>query len=136
MVGQLVKRWNEQAIMVTGLLLLAGGLILLAFSTQVAILLLALGILSIGEGAVTPLISTLLSFVSPADSQGKFLGMAQGLSSLGRVLGPLAAGSIFNFVGPDTPFITGGILVILAALIALPPMPAPHKVGQGLSPSH
>lgn len=130
LVGQLVKRWNEHASMIAGLFLLAGGLIMLAFSSQVAILMASLGILSIGDGAVTPLVSTLLSFASPSDAQGEILGLSQGLGGLGRVLGPLAAGSAFNFFGPGTPFIAGGILVVLAALIALPSIPAPHKVRQ------
>lgn len=122
LVGQLVKRWKEQAIMIAGLVMLAVGLILLAFSTQLAILLIALGILSAGDGAVTPLVSTLLSFASPAEAQGETLGLAQGVGGLGRIVGPVAAGSAYAFGGPATPFITGGILVLLAAALAIPTM--------------
>ncbi|HEU5228615.1 MAG TPA: MFS transporter [Ktedonobacteraceae bacterium] len=133
LVGQLVKRWKEQAIMIAGLVMLAVGLTLLAFSTQLAILLIALGILSAGDGAVTPLISTLLSFASPAEAQGETLGLAQGVGGLGRIVGPVAAGSAYAFGGPAMPFIAGGSLVLLAAVIAIPTMtihrqPAQEKV--------
>lgn len=131
LVGQLVKRWGEQAILIVGLVMLAGGLILLAFSTQLGWLLLALGILSAGDGAVTPTLSTLLSFVSPSAAQGETLGLAQGVGGLGRIIGPLAAGSIYAFAGPRAPFIAGGMLVVAATLLALPMLPIRPKTEQG-----
>lgn len=117
--GRLVKRWREQQIMLVGLLLLACGLILLAFSTQIAMLLLSLALLSIGEGAVTPMISTLLSFASTEEHQGESLGLSQGMAGLGRSIGPVVAGALYTY-SPGTPFIAGGILVVLAALVAIP----------------
>ena len=126
LVGQLVKRWQEQAIMLVGLVMLAAGLILLAFSAQLVTLLIALGILSVGDGAVTPLVSTLLSFASPAEAQGETLGLAQGVAGLGRIVGPVAAGSAYAIGGPTTPFIVGGILVLLAAMLAVPAMALDH----------
>jgi DHA1 family tetracycline resistance protein-like MFS transporter len=126
LVGQLVKRWNEHGVMLAGLVLLAGGLLLLAFSTQLALLLAALGVLSIGDGAATPTVSTLLSFASPAEAQGETLGLAQGVGGLGRIIGPLLAGSAYT-IAPATPFIGGGILVVLAVLIAFPALPVVDK---------
>ncbi len=130
LVGQLVKHWKEQAIMIAGLVMLAAGLILLAFSAQLALLFIALGILSAGDGAVTPLVSTLLSFASPAEAQGETLGLAQGVAGLGRIVGPVAAGSAYAIGGPATPFIVGGILVLLAAMLAVPTMVLNHHLVQ------
>ena len=110
LVGRLVKRWNERIILIAGLVTLACGLILLAFSIQLAWLLITLGLLSAGDGAVTPTISTLLSFSSPSDAQGETLGLAQGIAGLGRIVGPLAAGRVYDPGKPGTPFIAGGIL--------------------------
>ncbi|GCE14003.1 MFS transporter [Tengunoibacter tsumagoiensis] len=118
LVGQLVKRWNERGVMLVGLLLLAVGLIMLAFSQQFALLLVSLALLSIGEGAVTPTVSTLLSFASSQEKQGEILGLSQGLAGLGRAVGPVAAGLAYMFY-PGTPFIIGGILVLLAFLVAV-----------------
>lgn len=130
LVGRLAKRWGEQRIMLGGLVLMAIGLTLLAFSTQLSGLLVTLGILSVGDGAVTPLVSTLLSFASPADAQGETLGFAQGLAGLGRVIGPLLAGSAYTFGGPAVPLVGGGILVVLAALVAIPVLSSIHKPAQ------
>jgi multidrug resistance protein len=126
LVGRLVKRWHEQRVMIGGLVLLGVGLILLAFSTHVAWLLIALALLSIGDGAVTPTVSTLLSFSSVADAQGETLGFAQGIAGLARVIGPLVAGVLYDRIGAGIPFIAGGILGILALLLALSPLPLPE----------
>ncbi len=127
LVRQLVKLWHEQRLLMIGLAMLSLGLFLLAFSTNVALLLVALGILSIGDGAVTPIISTLLSFASPEDRQGEIQGLAQGIGGLGRILGPVLASSLYTFSGPSSPFITGGILGVVALLVALPSMTITRK---------
>ncbi len=126
LVGQLVKRWRESRVLLAGLVLMTVGLISLAFSTQFALLLVTLGLLSVGDGAVTPTVSTLLSFASPAEIQGEMLGLSQGVGGLGRIIGPLAAGSLYAF-GAAVPFIAGGILVLLAALVALPALSAVRR---------
>ncbi len=128
LVGQLVKRWGERSLLIAGLVMLAAGLALLSWSTNLALLLVALGIVSISDGAVTPMVSALLSFASPPTKQGETLGLAQGAAGLGRVIGPLAAGSIFAIGGPGAPFILGSALVVLAALIALPALSSKHEV--------
>ncbi len=126
LVGRLVKRWSEQSVLLAGLVLLALGLILLAFSNQLALLLLSVGLLSIGDGAVTPTLSTLLSFSSTQETQGATLGLAQGVAGLGRSIGPLVAGAAY-ILAPGTPFIAGGILVLLALLVAFPVLSSIHR---------
>jgi len=123
LIGRLVKRFGEQKLLIAGLLMLTLGLVLLPFSSTLAVMLIALGILSAGNGAVTPTVSALLSLTSPRDAQGKVLGLSQGIASLGRIVGPLVAGSIFSLIGPGAPFILGGVLSFLALLIAFPIMP-------------
>ncbi len=128
LVGRLVKRWGERSLLSAGLVMLAAGLALLSWSTNLALLLVALGIVSIGDGAVTPVVSALLSFASPPTRQGETLGLAQGVAGLGRIIGPLAAGSIFAIGGSGAPFILGSVLVVLAALIALPALSSKNEV--------
>src|SRR5690242_13720596 len=79
LVRRLVKIWNERAILLSGLICFAISLLLLAFSTQLTGLLISLGLLSIGEGAVMPTLSTLVTFASPEHAQGEALGLSQGM---------------------------------------------------------
>jgi multidrug resistance protein len=119
MVGRLVKRFGERGVQIAGLALLAAGLALLPFSGTLALMLLALALLSIGDGAVTPTNNALLSLASPADAQGETLGVSQGMAGLGRMLGPLAAGWLFG-IGIGLPYIFGALLVLMALVVALP----------------
>lgn len=118
LVGMLVKRLGEQRVLIGGLAMLAFGLLLLPLSQTLAVLLIALAVLSAGDGAVTPTNSALLSFASPGEAQGETLGVAQGAAGLGRVVGPLAAGALFS-LGAGVPFAAGGAIVLVALLLAL-----------------
>ncbi len=126
LVGRLVKHWGERALLLAGLVMLAAGLALLPVSVRLAGLLVALGILSAGDGAVTPTTSALLSFASPADAQGETLGLAQGVAGLGRIVGPVIAGGLFT-LGAGMPFLAGAGLVVCAGLIALPALPGGQR---------
>ncbi|MFL5692189.1 MAG: MFS transporter, partial [Ktedonobacteraceae bacterium] len=128
LVGRLIKRWGEHRLLIAGLVMLAAGLASLQWSTNLALLLIALGIVSIGDGIVMPMVSALLSFASPPGAQGETLGLAQGVAGLGRAIGPLAAGSIFVIGGPGAPFLFGSALVVLATLIALPALSIKYEV--------
>lgn len=130
LVGLLVKRFGEKGVMIGGLVLLAIGLALLPWSTQLGVLLLALGILSAGDGAATPTISTLLSFAGTEETQGETLGVAQGVGGLGRIIGPLFAGSAFAFGGPGVPFLIAAVLIAAAIVVALPTLPAVKRAAK------
>ena len=126
MVGQLVKRFGERGVQIAGLGLLAVGLALLPFSGTLALLLIALALLSIGDGAVTPTNNALLSLATPAEAQGETLGLSQGMAGLGRMVGPLIAGGLFG-AGIGLPFFFGAALSIVALLVALPRIAAPSQ---------
>ena len=121
LVRQLVGRWGERNLMLAGLVLLGLGLLMLTWSTNLALLLLATGVLSLGDGAVTPTSSAMLSLLTPAGEQGEILGFSQGLGGLGRTLGPLIAGALFA-IGPAAPFLAGTLFSFLAILVTLPVM--------------
>ncbi len=135
-VGQLARRWGEHRLMLAGLVLLAAGLALLPLSTTLASLVVVLGIISIGDGAVTPMLSTLLSFASAPEARGETLGLAQGVAGLARVIGPVLAGSAFAVGGPAAPFLVGSALVVLAALIASSTHTSTHEIDPAHSVSH
>jgi len=118
--------------MLAGLVMLAAGLALLPWSTNPAPLVVVLAIISIGDGAVTPMLSTLLSFASAPEARGERLGLAQGVAGLARVIGPVAAGTAFAVVGPAAPFLVGSALVVLAALIAFSVRTSTHEI----TPAH
>lgn len=135
LVGRLVVRWGERALLLlAGLVLLAVGLALLPISGTLGLLLLALSLLSVGEGAVTPTVTALLSLASSSRTQGETLGLAQGMAGLGRILGPLAAGWLFAS-STSAPFVLGSALTLVAlAVLLLEPLSRP--IVQALARQH
>ena len=127
LVGRLAKRYGERRLLLGGLALLALGLGLLPFGTALPPLLLAIGIVAIGDGAISPSTSALLSFASPVEAQGATLGLSQGIGGLGRVVGPLVAGAAFA-LGVGAPFVIGAGLAVAALLVAAPRLPEGRRM--------
>jgi multidrug resistance protein len=122
LVRHLVKRFGEVSLLLAGLALSGLGLLLLVWSVNLAPVLISVGLFSIGDGAVTPTGSAVLSLIAPENEQGKILGWAQGLGGLGRACGPLIAGALFS-LGSGLPFLAGGVFALLAILVTLLVLP-------------
>jgi DHA1 family tetracycline resistance protein-like MFS transporter len=130
LVGRLARRFGERRLLLGGLALLAAGLALLPLGTAFAPLLLAIGLVAVGDGAISPSASALLSFATPPDTQGATLGLSQGVGGLGRVVGPLVAGATFA-LGAGVPFVIGAALALVALLVAAPRLPVPGSATSG-----
>ena len=70
-----------------------------------------------GTGIINPSWSGFLSRSVEPNEQGTVLGLGQGLGSLGRVLGPAVAGTLFQ-MDPRAPFFVGAALLCGCVLIA------------------
>src|SRR5581483_7766673 len=114
LIGRLTGRFGEQRLMLSGLGLVALGLLLLAVSSDLPRLLAAVTLLAVGNGAAAPSINSLISRNAGAAEQGEMMGVAQSVGSLSRVLGPLAAGLLFTELGRGSPFLWGFVLVAAA----------------------
>ncbi len=72
-----------------------------------------------GAGTLFPSLASLVSRATDSGSQGSILGGSQVVGGLGRVLGPIWAGYLFQKTGITSPFHVAAILVGLAALLAM-----------------
>lgn len=77
----------------------------------------ALTILAIGGGLANPTITSMLSGNASAREQGMALGASQSAASLGLIVGPIAAGQLYDHAGWSWPFWTGAVMVGGAFLI-------------------
>jgi multidrug resistance protein len=123
LVGRLAKRFGVHVLLLSGLALLAIGLLLLPLGTRLPTLLLAVGLLAAGSGVVAATSSTLASLATPSHGQERTLSTIQSVGGLGRIIGPVAAGAIYALAGAGAPFVVGGLLILLAALVSLPVFP-------------
>ncbi len=61
-----------------------------------------------------PVLNSMLSRRSASDTQGAALGLGNGLSALGRMAGPIFAGTLFEGINPSAPFFLIMILCVVA----------------------
>jgi MFS transporter, DHA1 family, tetracycline resistance protein len=71
-----------------------------------------------GAGTLFPALATLTSFAADDDSRGAILGGSQFVGGLGRVVGPLWAGFLFQELAMTTPFYVAAVLTALAVLLS------------------
>jgi MFS family permease len=75
-------------------------------------------LLSLGNGMLMPSINSLVSINTPKDIQGQMLGSMQSIGSLARSIGPLFAGYLYlqHFTAP---YWMGGLLMLAVWILAL-----------------
>ena len=116
LIGPLVKNYGELKLTLSGTaFILFACFILITFPeyNSGAYIYLAVTFLAIGAGLITPTIRALISKKIDKNSQGSILSSLQGLQSLGSVLGYILAGNVYDYFGPRSPFIAGGLILSL-----------------------
>ncbi|HEY8476714.1 MAG TPA: MFS transporter, partial [Chloroflexota bacterium] len=114
LVGRLASACGERELAMTGAVVMGVALVALPLSASLGLALAALGALAVGQGLVTPALSSLLSRGSGADVQGSTLGLGQSFAAGARAVGPLVAGWLFD-LGAPLPYLLGAALVLVVA---------------------
>ncbi|MBI4096743.1 MAG: MFS transporter [Candidatus Levybacteria bacterium] len=108
----IVKRVGEIKTIFAGILFMAIGQILAPLSANVMVFYLFFVISIFGSGLNRPSINALLS-KGTREGQGTTMGLAFSFESIGRFVGPLAAGAVMGSLGLAFPFwITAALLLI------------------------
>lgn len=131
LVGRLVRRFGEKRTLVSGLVVLAIGLMTTGSVHTSVWIALGAAAIAAGNGLVAPSLSALVSRASGAHEQGVKLGVAASAASLARIVGPLAAGITFELHGPGTPMQLGAALLVVLALIVAARVVSPPRSSQG-----
>ena len=120
---------GERKMALRGLIAIAPGLLLIAYTQAAWMLYSGLFFLAVGSAMVIPCMTSLVSFYSPRHIQGQSLGIFRSLGSLGRVIGPIYASLVYWRFGSITAYVTGAVLVFLPAMIVsrLPEIPTENE---------
>jgi MFS family permease len=114
---RLAARWSERALATAGSLLLAIGFLALPQAASVAVLLVPLALCAVGRAILQPALMSMASLAAPASQRGSVMGTFQASASLARVLGPLAAGWLYDRQ-LGAPFWLAGVLLVAVAVQA------------------
>ena len=119
LVGRVVDRWGETRVLLSGLVGTAAGLLVVAVSHDLAILLIGLALLAVASGLVFSTTTALISLAAGEREQGMVLGLSASVGGAARVGGPLVATALFQHVGIAMPLVVGAALFAICAAGAL-----------------
>ncbi len=115
--GRLVERFGTERLLAAGLTMLVAGLAVTAVAKVWPVLIVALLLLSVGQGCASPSIISLVTKHAPPDHRGEALGFQQSANAMGRVVGPPLAGALFDRVGIWSPYVAGSLLSVVAVTL-------------------
>lgn len=113
LLGPIVQRLGEPAVMRWGVVSLAAGLAVLSIAHTFASLFISLTLMPLGIALLFPCITSLLSQVVAPTERGLYLGVQQTFGSAARVVFPIGAGLLMDRFGYATAFWVACVLVLL-----------------------
>lgn len=113
-VRRLVPRLGEYRLAWVGIACWVCGMLAVAVSSSLLLVLPGLVLCGLGAGAFTPSASALASQEAQTHNRGAVLGTFQTGTSLARVIAPFVSGLIFERFGPGAPFLLGGVVTLQA----------------------
>jgi DHA1 family tetracycline resistance protein-like MFS transporter len=119
LMGQLVKRFGEWAVSISGALLVAVAMVVYigtGHDSVLWLLLIAGAINATGRSLHQPPISSLISKISNRNEQGTVFGLFQGLGSIGRALGPMIGTAAFYYFHDTAQFAIAGVMMLILAM--------------------
>lgn len=125
-VRRLAPAIGERATALLGLALVSVGLVFLAFAATQALLYVGLAFMAVGSGLSIPTLTSLASLYAKPEEQGAVLGVFRSVGSLGRAVGPIAAGLVFWWFGSTALYLVGAAIVVAAISMCLS-LPKPDK---------
>jgi MFS family permease len=114
---KLAARWSERSLATAGSLLLAAGFLAFPQPASVALLLVPLALCAVGRAVLQPALMSMASLAAPASERGSVMGTFQASASLARVLGPIAAGWLYDRQLAAPFWLAGALLVAVAAQV-------------------
>ncbi len=118
LIRPLERRFGEHRLFLTGNILMIAGLALMPFAGSQGILVIYLSIMAVGASLNGPTLNSLISKEADPARIGAALGSSQGLSALGRVIGPTWGGLLFG-ISIKLPFILTALLVTITVFIGI-----------------
>lgn len=112
--GPATKRFGEWTVIKAALLGVGGAFLLMLTAVDLPTLMLTTGIFAFSNAMLRPSIASLISKEATSD-QGMALGLNNSFMSLGRFIGPLLAGFLFD-IRVSLPYLIGSMIMIIGFL--------------------
>ncbi|RBW69398.1 MFS transporter [Bacillus taeanensis] len=111
LVGRLTSKFGEERVVTGALLLSAFGFIIMTLAFDFITILLTTCTFFLGNSLLRPSVNALISKLA-GNRQGMIMGLNNSFMSLGNVIGPLAAGALFE-VNIHIPYLLGAFVMVI-----------------------
>jgi DHA1 family multidrug resistance protein-like MFS transporter len=108
--GPATRRWGEVNVIKTSLLASAIGFVLMLLAVDFTTVLLTVGFFVLSNTMLRPALSSLISKLA-REGQGLAMGLNNSFMSLGRIIGPLWAGFLFD-ANLHLPYLSGAVVML------------------------
>lgn len=118
-VGRAVSSFGERRTLIAGLCALGLGFGAAALVPYGWMLPVVAVFIAGGNGLIMPSLNALISRNSTSETQGMNIGLTQSGGALGRIIGPMIAGGMFEAVAPAAPMASAAVVAVAVAVVAL-----------------
>ena len=132
LLGPIVDRIGETRAMRAGAGFLIVGLAVYPLAHNLVQLALIIPLVPIGTALLFPSTTALMSRVSEKSELGTTMGVAQTYAGISRVIGPIFATQLFQYLGHGVPFYVGSAIVALVSILSF--KVDPISMGSGETP--
>ncbi len=119
LVAPLVKRFGEKGLVTAGNFMRGVAWVVMVALPIVPAVVAVVPLLSIGGGVMVPALIALITYTTPPDQRGQAIGLAESIQGLGRILGPVVGGFLFQFVNPSAPMVVAATLSFITFAMTL-----------------
>ncbi|UCC77682.1 MAG: MFS transporter [Anaerolineales bacterium] len=133
--GPATRRWGEALVIKASLLAGSIGFVVLLLANTYVTVLLATAFFIMSKTMLRPAVLSLTSKQATV-GQGAAMGLSNSFMSLGRIIGPIWAGAVFD-LNYSYPYLSGSVILLLGFLISLATVSQPAKgaIRAGMRPA-
>jgi len=117
-IGRVTKRWSDDGLLLTALIIAAAGLTAWGFTNNVPMLVLIMPALSYGFAVTNTVSTSALTKAVHHDEVGGILGLSQSISSLTRIPAAFIPGFLLQYSYVWSPGVVAGVITAGTALYA------------------
>ena len=115
--GPAIQRWGDAKVIKASLIASAFGFLLMLTAGQLSTVMLTTGFFVVSNAMLRPSVASLIS-KQTTQGQGIAMGLNNSFMSLGRIIGPIWAGTVLD-INLSYPYMTGALIMALGFIAAL-----------------
>ena len=124
LIRKLMPLYGEKILLLTGIIASICAMLTMALSFftlgfAVGVFGLGVTILALGNGCYNPALLGVVSLISQKSEQGRVMGIYQSYMSIGRMIGAVLGGFLFDYLAP-IPYFSASFVMLIALFLIVP----------------